>query len=561
MFDNININVREKIKEYLNDRIYMLCLLLTAAGSYGFLISHYSVSIDDLGADYYYNQGGLIAQGRLTATILMKLLKLTENCVWIQDFLGITALCLSVILFSIIFDCFTDTKNHLPQLFFSCLFVSYPLHSELFSYSGCSMAIGGGCILTALSVLCILKAAAEKKRRCYLYAALLIAAAASWYESLIVIYIQTVLFVFVLYQSDKKLKLNRLIGNAMHFVVPLAAGMLFESAAAAAVRVVLRIPKTKYATGSGFKSVTSFHELAAKLKIVFLYNFPKEVMKSLFYFPLFLFFLSVFALCIITLLSLIKKKGISSFLTYLFLIITPFILPVVITVFQYRMCQAFGINVALVAFLIIKNCCDKDVRGSGLLKKAVCLVFAFVVLLQTSLINDYFVLDNKRYEREKQLMTGIGTYMYKYDLCDKKLYLTGDYDDALYTDVCPELLVKKDDRRIALLRKLMGRELFGVFFEPAASEDYYYKIQQTNCNSYIKWSYVADFDFQEWFFRYLGYDRISCVYESGLKATEEDRDCITLAEEYRKDMGIWPEESSVKITDKYVIVKIAETEE
>ncbi len=51
------ICVAEQIKKYLCDNIYMLCLALTAIGSYGFFISHFSVSVDDLKYHYTITEG------------------------------------------------------------------------------------------------------------------------------------------------------------------------------------------------------------------------------------------------------------------------------------------------------------------------------------------------------------------------------------------------------------------------------------------------------------------------------------------------------------------------
>lgn len=59
------VNLKENFISYIKDPIYMLLLIITAVGSYGFLITHYSVSVDDLEYDRYYF-GELIAQGRLT---------------------------------------------------------------------------------------------------------------------------------------------------------------------------------------------------------------------------------------------------------------------------------------------------------------------------------------------------------------------------------------------------------------------------------------------------------------------------------------------------------------
>ncbi|MBP9988033.1 MAG: glucosyltransferase domain-containing protein, partial [Ruminococcus sp.] len=186
--NNLLVKIKNDFLKYLNDKFYMLFLLITALGSYGFLITHYSVSIDDLEYDRYY-YGELIAQGRLSSTIIHRLFNLTDNIIYIQDFLGLVFMCIGIILLCTFLDKYLKTKNHIPQIFFSCVFLSFPLHSELFSYGGCFFAIGSECVLMSISLLLVKEYLETQKISCWILSIIPLFVIASWYESMLIVYV------------------------------------------------------------------------------------------------------------------------------------------------------------------------------------------------------------------------------------------------------------------------------------------------------------------------------------------------------------------------------------
>lgn len=134
------------IYEYISNLKYIIFLLLSLVSSYTYFLTNYSVSIDDFCGDRYYF-GQLFAQGRMTSTLIRHIFGLINNNYWFIDFIGIVFLGLSAIVFCIVFDRVIKTKSMIPQVVFSCLLVTSPLHTEIFSYTGCTLAVGGGFFL------------------------------------------------------------------------------------------------------------------------------------------------------------------------------------------------------------------------------------------------------------------------------------------------------------------------------------------------------------------------------------------------------------------------------
>ena len=73
-------SLKTGFSKYMRDIGYSLPLLVCLVATYGYFLTHYSVSIDDLSGDRYYF-GELFAQGRFTNTILHHLFGILNTSV------------------------------------------------------------------------------------------------------------------------------------------------------------------------------------------------------------------------------------------------------------------------------------------------------------------------------------------------------------------------------------------------------------------------------------------------------------------------------------------------
>ena len=578
-------NLKNDFLKYLNDKIYMLCLLITAIGSYGFLITHNSVSVDDLEYDRYYF-GELIAQGRLSSTAFCRLFDLTDNFIWIQDFWGMILLCLGTILLCIALNRVTLRNSRSADIIFTCLFVSYPLHSELFSYNGCFLAVGIGMVFVSLSLLCMIHFFNTGKFRFTVFSALLILPPASWYESVIIIYIAAVFGILLIEQSDDKnneLGTKKVILKGFTYACPLAVAMIVEAAVSNLVRILLKIePSENGQNQIGWFSLLSSlkggaqpqsqsmmqspllikntlavqsapiinsapampdSSLIGKIGYsigIYFSGFVKSIIN---YLPVKIFVAVIFILLCITLYKAIKLKKFGIFLCGAGLIFSNFIISfVTCNSVQYRTCTSFAFCVAFVPFFIL--CCfnSSDRKKSVAFSRAAALLCAVLVFVQINSINYYFTNDYLRFEHEKKVLSDLGDELVaNYDL-SKNVVFTGvttmpdnlrnriekDYNNTLYKTLMQIPLVKSYIR----------------FIIP--NPDFKEPVQQTNSQNYINWAITITPNQESLikFFRYLGYDKVK-------NGTKEQ---IESAEEFSKDLPSWPQDGSIKDNGEYIIV-------
>ena len=169
-----NKSLPNEIAAYIKNFWYMLSLAVTTIATYGYFLTHYAVSIDDLSAKRYY-YGELFAQGRFTNTIVHHLFGFIDNSPWIRDFFGLLLLATSSIVFCVLFDKFVKFETQVPKIVFSCLLVSAPIFAEIFSYNGTCISNGGGFLCVSLAMYFTLLSRKAKRIKYHLLSSILIA--------------------------------------------------------------------------------------------------------------------------------------------------------------------------------------------------------------------------------------------------------------------------------------------------------------------------------------------------------------------------------------------------
>lgn len=209
----------------------MLCL--TAACSYGFAVTHYSIGIDDTAVGLYLEEGLEVTMGRWTVFLVNKLFHLSEFSPFMMEFVGVLLLMLGVTLFAVllrrIFGQEVETgllpsngdieqgAKHLRHqaeiwgyTFFACAFLSNPILSEVYVYyyhDGVDL----GYIVTALALLCFMdgmEQTGRKKLLLDLGSMLFVWIAVGCYESFLILYILGILVILFLRGMAGKVKLT-----------------------------------------------------------------------------------------------------------------------------------------------------------------------------------------------------------------------------------------------------------------------------------------------------------------------------------------------------------------
>lgn len=126
---------KEDFLSLWKNKWYRYVLILTAVCSYGFLITHQTVGIDDTPYAYYFEEGLVAIVGRWVLFLLNKLLRISEFSPFMMDLVGLILLFAAVMVWSTLL--YSVLKDRLPMwgyLFFAGIFMSSPIISEVFTY-------------------------------------------------------------------------------------------------------------------------------------------------------------------------------------------------------------------------------------------------------------------------------------------------------------------------------------------------------------------------------------------------------------------------------------------
>lgn len=116
-------------------RLYRAALTLTAVCSYGFLITHHTVGIDDTPFSLYFEEGLNAIVGRWFLFLLNKVFHVAEFVPFIVDLAGVLILMTATAVWGILLRSICGER--VPRwgyLLFSCIFLSCPLLAEVYPY-------------------------------------------------------------------------------------------------------------------------------------------------------------------------------------------------------------------------------------------------------------------------------------------------------------------------------------------------------------------------------------------------------------------------------------------
>lgn len=150
-------NWKENFAYFYKNKIYMLMLGLTAACSYGFVVTHAAIGIDDTPYAYYFEEGLAAIVGRWVLFVLNKFLHISDFAPFLTDFAGVLLLMAAVTVWAALFRSVLGEK--VPKygyFFFACICLSCPLISEVYTYY-LHNGIGIGYLCCGLSLCCFLE--------------------------------------------------------------------------------------------------------------------------------------------------------------------------------------------------------------------------------------------------------------------------------------------------------------------------------------------------------------------------------------------------------------------
>lgn len=126
---------KENFMILCKNKFYVLSLSLAAVLSYGFMVTHPTVGIDDTPYSYYFQEGLVAIVGRWVLYLLNKVFAVAEFGPLVTDLAGVLILMMAVTVWAALFRVILQTR--VPEwgyLFFAAVFLSCPLISEVYTY-------------------------------------------------------------------------------------------------------------------------------------------------------------------------------------------------------------------------------------------------------------------------------------------------------------------------------------------------------------------------------------------------------------------------------------------
>lgn len=481
-----DLSLKQGFKKFLLNPLYILPVLISTILCYAYYLTHETVTIDSLSSDRYYH-GLLVAQGRLTATIIENYLGFEHLPIAVENIIGLICFILGATVFCIIFDKARPQSNVLPYTFFTCLYITFPLMNEYFMFKGSVLTTGGSILLVSFALYFALKI--KNLIASILISSIFIFFAYSWYESFILVYIGAVFLLLILLADGQKSQ-KELFFNGFWLAPTLFLGFSLEEIISNAIINICNITQdNNNAVGTAW--LTS----SATLKSFF-YDFIYSFVSKIFcYAPftiLFIFLAVAFVLMILQTKS--TKKPILIFF-YFGLALTVFFLSIYRGAESaYRTEQGIPFYIGAITLLLSSKIIN--LHGKKALKIIASLSLVIILTVQICSSNYWYHVNVLRDKEEKQVVCNIAKDLEKYDK-NKPVIFIGYYQ--LSNNIEDKYTVKKD----SVAGKIIN------YTSKKAKKSYTYTACQTSISSYISWSIYsfssANVELEK-FFNSCGYD-------------------------------------------------------
>lgn len=544
-------NLSEDIKYFLNCKIYCFIVCLTAAGSYGFKISHITIGIDDTCVPLYFTEGLAPAVGRWTLFLINKLFHISEFNPWLTDLAGVLLLLLSSVLWcALLRRVFADKVSDLGYALFAAMFISCPLISEVYVYY-LHNGIGLGYGFTAVALLFLLDSLKNisDRKRCgvnMMGTALFLTVAVGCYESFMMVYIIGVVLLFIAVgMVSEKGENIKIYQWGILSISPMFIAMLFRSIVIRFVCAIFQvsIPENFFVESRG--TITVFGGGTTELLMYFKRYWVKYCLNFFAYLPITVLVLATATLFVTCMVQGIKKKN---FRLPLAAVAIP-ILPALMIFVEgkesyYRAGQYVPLMGAFAVFLLVWKGQDHlPIWGKRI------GIFAIAALLwnQCAEMNHWFYVDHLKYEYFNDVMTKVN-YDLKggYDLSKPVIFRGAHNVPNSITEGARLSFDSTEYRIIKSLGDMVDEHLIEKYNAPDGTG---YVIVETPVASTLQWGVTA--------FDGTAREIRNFMLMHGYEVTiETDLSKIDEAEKLKDDMPKFPKEGYIQEFEEYIIINL-----
>lgn len=451
------------------------------------------------------------------------------------DFLAVLFLIIAAIAFCIAFRNITNDKlNKVAYTIFSCLFVSYPLISEIFVYTPASLTIALCYFGIAVSANLLCKYLDSKKVRYWVYTAIILTLCIKSYESFASVYLCVVFIIFILdyLYNKKEVSLLKTIITIIELLIPLIIAVTFGRIIAVMIVYIFNINEKNYAAKELIDLSQGIWHAIKEMNISIIDAF---FIRGFIYLPIAIFSLSVLCSFIMGIVYSVRRKNITIFLLFLGTLFSLIALSIIQgKASPDRTCQVFAVFIAFTFMILAQSTIKSNLPK--ILKNAVIIFMFIIIFYQTKELHKTFYLNYIRYQAEKETITTIANELQKNYDTNKPIVFVGIYETPKYIT---EALIDYENplkyKVASAIKSKISKEPLNV-------------LPQTTIKSYLNWGLYAFGEPNTEIFKWL--DMLGYNFNQGtLKMIQEARGKVD-------ELKSYPEEGYILETENYIIVNL-----
>lgn len=411
----------EEVKKFMQNKIFIVCLILTAILSFGFGITHISIGIDDLCFDRYASGTWILSANRWGTWAFYNIFKIYSfTPFWLELMTVIVYFVTALALCAIVKKVSKDRLNNISYILLGCGYISFPILSFQFVYQSTNITVAFSNLVLIVVAYLIFANYKESKNKLWLIPYILVSAfAIACYESCLQTYAVFALILTLLWvrYSEDKIKFKNIIilGTIFVVIIVLAIGVYFGIASL----VKLHLKNIGELHPNGAYSVTIFDNIkkvGRKVALIELLRDRNESMIKTNKADIFVFvglFGSIaFIICVI--INAIKNRKYHIIWIAILAFAVNLVFPILFVSLLYRMYYSWTIMVGFEFMFIYETINEIEIFKKVKLDKIAFVALAFIILLQTKEMNNKLFEDYRANEEAKNRFILIGNTVKSY---------------------------------------------------------------------------------------------------------------------------------------------------
>lgn len=399
---DVNIDSKPgKYRREFNDLVarpgFVLSLAVIALLCYGFTMMNPVFHNDDTGVAFYYQHGGLLAQGRFGAVSLQFLFPIAVYHPFLTHFITAVLMVLASLLFCALFQGASGQRfGSAALLAFSTGFMSFPLIADIWPFQSIMPFVAlSFCLVAIAAMTCDLEVCSNRATR-FVWTTLLLTLVCAVYESMIAVFACAAILAILLrdFRAPQGQRTQRhLLKTTLDYFGPLSAGIAIWFVVSRAIIFALELP-VNYALNVPLWQSLGFIGGIRNLFGMYLMNY---VLKGMWNLSIFVYVVACIGALVFA-ISSVRKTG---YLRAAFIVALPaatIALSVIMgTAAPYRTSQAHWLFVGIAFMFVVQRL--SEVKRIVLRTAALVLVGS-VLFGQVRELNQWFYLNWMRHARE-----------------------------------------------------------------------------------------------------------------------------------------------------------------